>query len=351
MNVRKIGLDPGFGGVKVAEIVENRIATLTLPSVVGVGSTDTGALDLAGITRRDHMPKPFRVSFDGIEYLVGSGVSRYAKPIERMDLNRFTDSIELRALFYVALNQIIDGGVHDLVLAIGLPVEVLQDTDRATIVERDIGKWMLGEHKFVVNDHPAMVNIVKLRAKAQPLATWLDWGLNLEGKWTQGKHAVKAPALILDQGFNTLDAYGIENGEVSARYTGGENLGMRRAAEMVINSLDRQYGTDMSLHEADWLVRSAVIGKKAVTYIDGEPTDITHTVKQAIDSLASDALKFAEHKVGKASKFKVLITGGGGLALGQRWLRQYPKATIMPEPVLANARGLAKLAVRPGFLD
>jgi hypothetical protein len=38
------------------------------------------------------------------------------------------------------------------------------------------------------------------------------------------------------------------------------------------------------------------------------------------------------------------------LALSGRLLRRFPDATVMFEPVLANARGLAKLAVRPGFL-
>jgi len=30
--------------------------------------------------------------------------------------------------------------------------------------------------------------------------------------------------------------------------------------------------------------------------------------------------------------------------------RMFPHATVLYEPVLANARGLAKLAMRPGFL-
>ncbi|MBE7557246.1 MAG: hypothetical protein HS126_39930 [Anaerolineales bacterium] len=47
----------------------------------------------------------------------------------------------------------------------------------------------------------------------------------------------------------------------------------------------------------------------------------------------------------------MLLTGGGVLALAVRLHRLFPQATTMYEPVLANARGLAKLAARPGFLD
>ncbi|MCP4409506.1 MAG: hypothetical protein GY807_17500, partial [Gammaproteobacteria bacterium] len=49
--------------------------------------------------------------------------------------------------------------------------------------------------------------------------------------------------------------------------------------------------------------------------------------------------------------YTILLTGGGALALSETLLRQFPKATVMYEPVLANARGLAKLAARPGFLN
>ncbi|MBE7550095.1 MAG: hypothetical protein HS126_03335 [Anaerolineales bacterium] len=51
----------------------------------------------------------------------------------------------------------------------------------------------------------------------------------------------------------------------------------------------------------------------------------------------------------KSKSYHILLTGGGALAMREMLLRQFPKATVMPEPVLANARGLAKLAARPGF--
>lgn len=52
-----------------------------------------------------------------------------------------------------------------------------------------------------------------------------------------------------------------------------------------------------------------------------------------------------------AGAYTVLLTGGGSLALSQMLLRRFSRATMMYEPILANARGLAKLAIRPGFLN
>jgi hypothetical protein len=71
-----------------------------------------------------------------------------------------------------------------------------------------------------------------------------------------------------------------------------------------------------------------------------------------VQSLAADVHNFLDRTVGRSRHaYTVLLTGGGALALSSTLLRQFPTATVMYEPVLANARGLAKLAVRPGFLN
>ena len=247
MNLRKIGCDPGFGGVKVAEVRRTAdgsgdgIETHVVPSVVGVGSTEVGALNLAGVVRGKRQESPSLVAFDGVEYLVGPNVARYARPIERMDFARFTDGPELRALLYAALYQLLDGGGHQVALAMGLPVEVLQDRDQARTTERAMAKWMVGFHQFTLDGIEAQFEIVTIRAKiAQPVATWFDWGLDLQGQWCKGKDAAKAPCLVIDQGFNTLDLLVVEGGQISTRYTSGDTLGMRRAAEMAALDGDRE---------------------------------------------------------------------------------------------------------------
>jgi len=347
---RLIGLDPGFGGVKLAEVQDHDIVTSVLPSVVGVGTLDSGALSLGGVVRGRREAQPYRVGFEGVEYLVGQNVAQYARPIERMDFDRFTDGPELRALFYAALYQLLDGGGHKVALAVGLPVEILQDKARAQRVERNMSAWLVGRHQFTLDDTPAEFEIVKVRAKiAQPVATWFAWGLDLDGQWCRGAKAAKAPALVIDQGFNTLDLLVVEGGRISTRYTGGDALGMRRAAEMAAGKVLQRYGVELSLHEADDLVRRVVSGKRAEVYVEGEPVEVTPQVRQAINAAGADVVRFVERNVGKGRKFKVLLTGGGALALADRLLRQYPHAEVVEDPVLSNARGLAKLAARARF--
>jgi plasmid segregation protein ParM len=352
MKTRLIGLDPGFGGVKVAEVQAGEMHTHHVPSVVGVGTTDAGALSLAGVVRGARRGAlPHVVAFNGAEYLVGANVHRYARPIERMDMARFTEGPELRALLYVALYRLLDGGGHRLALAAGLPVEVLQDAELARATERQMAHWLTGRHRFTLDGTGVTFEVVKVRAKiAQPVATWFDWGLNLAGQWARGRVAARAPCLVVDQGFNTLDLLVVEGGRISTRYTSGDRLGMRRAAEMTARNVGQRHGVELSLHEADRLVRQVVGGKQAHTYVLGQRTEVTPLVRQAVNALAADVVRFVERNVGAGRKFQVLLTGGGALALAPRLLRQYPHAQVVDDPVQANARGLAKLAVRPGFL-
>ncbi|MCP4386727.1 MAG: hypothetical protein GY802_00400, partial [Gammaproteobacteria bacterium] len=171
------------------------------------------------------------------------------------------------------------------------------------------------------------------------------------GQWVKGANVQKAPALIIDQGYNTLDVLVVEGGRISERISEGDTLGMRRAAERLIRTVKHKHGLELELRPAAELVRAVVNGQKAETYVDGQLTDVSDEARRAIQSLETDVYNFLDRAVGKtAGAYNILLTGGGALAMSAMLLRQFPKATVMYEPVLANARGLAKLAARPGFL-
>lgn len=349
------GLDPGFNAIKIARVQGEEMMTYVLPSSVGEpnrGKKD--GLSLAGVVKPQRAGRPpFRVVFDRTEYLVGPNVSDFAEPIDRLDFDRFKDSPELRASFYAALYRILNGGAHQVALAIALPVAVVQDKSEATQVERAMQSWMLGEHLFSVDGVETVLTITTLRAKIpQPVATWFDWGLDCRGQWVRGKAAQRAPTLIIDEGFNTLDVLVVEGGQISHRISEGDTLGMRRAAERLIRSVKHSYGLELELRKANELVQAAVNGRPAETYVNGHLTDVSAEAKRAVQSLAADVHNFLDRTVGKSKEaYSILLTGGGALALSSTLLRQFPQATVMYEPVLANARGLAKLAVRPGFLS
>ncbi len=343
--ILKLGLDPGYGSIKAAIVVDDQLQSFILPSVVGVGSTDIGALGLVGFANSRRSDVPRRIVWNSDEYLVGHNVADYARPIERMDLARFVDGPELRALVYCALANLNLSGCQ-VALSIGLPVELLKNKAQAIATEKEMQGWLIGQHHFDLDGQEIALEIVKARASvAQPLGAWLDWGLSNEGKWQKGNPARTAPALIIDVGFNTLDIFAIENGRPSPRYTDGDALGMRRAAEMIA----REH-PDLGLHQADDLLQNFLANKPALVHVHGQPHLVAGLIKQSLNSLAAEVIQFVERRVGKAEKFRIILTGGGALALVQRLQRVYPHAELMPSPVLANARGLAKLALT-SFLD
>ncbi len=353
-NVLRLGWDPGYAANKLALIRAGQLETFSLPSSVGEANrSKKDGLSLGGVVRPQHRRRrPYQVAFDDLEFLVGPGVADYTEPIDRMDFDRFTDSPELRATFYAGVYRLINGGPHRLAVVVALPVEVVQDKGEAARVERGLRDWLVGQHSFSVDGVDTVITVETVRARVpQPVATWFDWGLNLEGQWPDSGTAT-APTLVIDQGFNTLDVLVVEKGRISERFSEGDTLGMRRAAERLIRTVKNKYGVTLELHTAAELVQTVVNGRPAEIHVNGQLTDIKAETRQALKALAAEVHNFLDRTAGKhAAAYKVLLTGGGAIALRETLLRQFPAATVMHEPVLANARGLAKLANRPGFLE
>jgi predicted outer membrane protein len=108
----------------------------------------------------------------------------------------------------------------------------------------------------------------------------------------------------------------------------------------------------IELHKANDLIEGVVNNQQAEVYLHGELRNVTKEAKQALAALGTDVDNYFQRSLGKAKNaYNVLLTGGGSMALANRLLTTFPKAVLMYEPVLANARGLAKMAMRPGFLS
>jgi len=174
--------------------------------------------------------------------------------------------------------------------------------------------------------------------------------MNEAGSWTRGAAGRKAPVLVIDQGFNTLDLFAVEDGRPSSRFTAGDDLGMARAAENIRTLVQARHGVSLSLHGADARLQQHLAGDSTSIYVHGEAVSIAAECEQALNSLAADVLNFIRERIkADAGRFRIILTGGGALALHSRITRQYPHAEMANQPQIANARGLAKLAVS-GFL-
>ncbi len=338
-----LGLDPGFGGFKVVESSADGHRSVHLPSVVGVGDTETGLLSLGALGSRRTGNQPLCVAWDGAHYLAGHRVASFARPIERMDFLRLSDGPELRALTYAAVGSLLGSGEHTVCLMLGFPVEVMAERERATATLKALREWLLGEHRFSLDGRASAIQVREVKAMAQPAGAFFAWGLNDAGHWQRSASDLKAPVGICDIGFNTLDLFAVEGGQVTARFTGGDTLGLRRAAELLGSQVRREYGVALSLHEADALLGD----KRAQLYTPVGLADLQAAARQALDATTGEILGFVESRWGQGRQFAYLLfTGGGAEALRPELTRLYPHGLVLPDPVTANALGLARYAQR-----
>jgi hypothetical protein len=341
--------DPGYGGGKVVFIGPQGLKHAIVPSIVGMGDTDIGQLGISlndddlGRQRRRRLPD--RVVIDDVTYLVGAGTERYAVPMDTMDFLRLRGGPTIRALFYDCIYRALGAGDHDAALLIGLPVEVLADGKAAGDTVGALRDWMVAEHQYSVNEEAVKVTIRELHAMAQPVGAFFAWGFDDNGRWIRSADALEADTGVLDIGFNTLDLFAVGGGELTKRYTDGDTLGMRRAAEHLIKAIGEAYGKKLSLHQADALIRDP---SPTLSTSDGR-IEIKPLVGQALSHATSGILSFVQQpdRWGDGRQFDhLLITGGGAEALRSQLQGAFPHGYILPHPVTANALGLARYARR-----
>jgi hypothetical protein len=185
---------------------------------------------------------------------------------------------------------------------------------------------------------------------AQPVGAFFDWALDLQGELARAEDEIaNASVAVLDSGFNTLDLLLVKSGRIEKRFTGGDNLGVRVAAQDIANALDARYGVKWSLVEIDQLIREYLDRGKVARTFAGQKADLAPVVKQALNSLATRTVDFVQGTWGNAKEFSyVLLAGGGALVLDAAVRRHIPHAQMLADPVQANAMGLAKYAQIPG---
>ncbi len=344
--MKYLAFDPGFGNGKLAHVGLNGLSVTVVRSIVGLGRTDIGRLSMGDIGRQRRRRLPDQVAFDGVTYLVGDGVERYATPMAGMDFLRLRDGPALRALFYDTVYHALGPGEHEAALLVGLPVEVMLDERQADATTQALRDWTVGCHQFTVDGQTVTLLVRDVRTLAQPVGAFFAWGLDDRGRWTRGKDGLRAAVGVLDIGFNTLDLFAVERAEIAARYTDGDTLGMRRAAEHLIQAVDEAHDMSLSLYEADAHIRAA----NPVLYTAQGEVDLRPLVRQALSRAASGILSFVQQPDkwgGNGRQFAhLLLAGGGAEALRIQLRDQFPRGYVLPNPVAANAIGMARYARR-----
>jgi hypothetical protein len=344
---RRLALDSGFGGFKIAEVVNEQVVYHTIPAVVAMGHlTDMGLLSVGGM-RRSHKSqvKPYQVSVAGQNFLVGANVQEHREPSSRLDYQRLANGPELQALMYTTLACQLNSGPYACSILIGLPVEVMQDRSKAQKTLYTLRSWLIGSHKFSVDGIPYSIQIDKIKAMAQPLGTYFAYGLTGSGRWNNDRIDWDAPTAVGDIGFNTVDLFGIKSGQLINRFTSGGRLGMHRASRRIIQEAS-DYRVKLSLYEADQMIRDFVAGKPVTLYHPNGSEEFSNVVKSALSNTFTEVYEFFDSHLGSSGFRYFILTGGGVVSLNNWLVEEYPTALIPADPVAANAIGLAKFAAR-----
>ena len=350
MTVRKIAIDPGFHAIKVAEVRDPGAArpdVCTVDSVVGVGSTDLGMLD-TGLTRAK-TAKPYRVQFGDV-WSTWSGRRWPATPGPSSAWT--STGWGTRPASAPACTPRCTPSSTAAIRTWPSSPACRWSCSRES---RPKKRWTpcaagwKGNTASAWTATQAHLNVLEVKVRAQPQGALFEWALNMHGQWAHPTATIKDRIAVLDLGFNTLDLFTIQDGQISKRFTGGNTSGVRRAATALADMLAAR-GLTVSLHEADAWVQACVQSprKKLETHVGGDTVNLRPLVQRALQSTTEEVLTFVERAWGNARQFQyVILTGGGALAIGDALLRQIPHATLLPDPVTANARGLARFAQRP----
>ncbi|MEA3350513.1 MAG: ParM/StbA family protein [Chloroflexota bacterium] len=315
-----------------------------VPSTVGVGSTDLGGLTLGDFSKGHRTETPHKVEWGQTSsYLVGENVAQFTRPLESLNFQRFSDGLGMRALTYTSLGLLLGSGEHTISVMMGLPVEVMENKTLLEKTKRSLRNWLEGEHAFTIDGTQTHLHVKRVATMPQPAGTFFAWGLNDHGNWARANDAFEATVAICDVGFNTLDVFTLQGGKILRRFTGGDTAGMRRAVELLLRSLETQYKVKYSLHEADDFIRK---GNPTISNVSGK-IDLTDLIVEAKNTAGDGINTFLDEHWGNGRQFEHLIfTGGGAAALKDILIEQYPIGYMMPDPVTANALGLARYGRR-----
>lgn len=348
-NVKKIGLDPGFGAFKAAYVDRgtHEYCTAKLPAVVGAGTAGPD-ISISGLDRATPQPaRPRQLIMKGQPYLVGHNVHKHARPIERLDFDRLGHGPDLEALTYAILWELLGPGKHQIELLVGLPVQIFNDADKRAETKANLAEWLLGgEHRYQVDGSWVDLDVLSVNVTAQPLGTFFHYGMDCKGNWIATDHP-HAPIAVADLGFNTLDLFVVEGAQVSPLYSQGDSLGMRRAVKILKTDIQARYGATYSFHQCDNLIQNYLHRQETLVHHNEGTSDVAQMINHGLEASFGEVAAFLNDSWGDAGSFRrVLFTGGGANVFRNELLRLYPKAIVLTNPALANAIGLAKFSMR-----
>lgn len=313
-----LSVDPGFGNIKVM----GPYGSLVLPSRVAINGH--GRVH-DGMTRGRRVP--LDISIGPHEFYVGRDAHEWGRPVESLDLDRFTGAPEMQALFYAAFTEYqaqCEGDLTELSLIVGLPLAILTgDSGQVQRMVRLVKRFFQGDHVWRSRDTEHGITVVDVSVTSQAVGSLYDFLLTGEGRMTPPKRAAHQREIgICNIGFNTVDLLVARRGSLLQRFTSGDTRGVRRLLDL--SNRDGLW----SLGEMDAQLRS-----RSLDTTTSLPMWASE-VRGCIENAWGDTFR----------RFAAVVCVGGGSQLLRRELSTYfgDKFQIPEDPILSTAKGLYK---------
>lgn len=319
-NTIPLGIDAGNGAFKIFGRPGGQ-------QVLSQVATDGGQRVISTLGLRKQNP-PLQVVNGHGAFYVGAGAHDYGRPVENLDVDRFSGTPEMAALLHGSLTHYqASYGLFDAPLTIvtGLPNELLTG-EVALENSETVKRWIKGTHTWLADGQEYKAQITEVKVASQTTGGLFDYLLNDQGRFIpERKKALTGEAGIISVGFGTVELMVVRNRTPVQRFTTGTASGVRRLLELV------NQGRLYSLGEMDLLLR-------------GNQLDL------------GTALPIWEREVGRVisdqwgSQWKrfsvVLAAGGGTLLLRDSLIHRFGAKIWFPDdPVLSISRGLYKMVL------
>jgi hypothetical protein len=320
-NMKELGLDLGFGNVK---IFDNRGSTVHASHLAAPG------IDYDADEGQDN--NTAMIEFSGVRYAVGEYAFAKGSEIAGLGMARLLGSTEVRAITYAALGSHFAkyGRPRDgLSVYVGLPAELLTKAEKTATTEAVTG-WLTGRHEWCQDGKPVWAVVDSVTVRSQAAGAMYDMVHTKDGGQTKDAQYATGNIGIISIGYNTVELSGMLLGKASDAMMASDTYGVRRLLE----SYNSRGIFKLSMLDAQ--LRS--------NQLNGDFSSI----KQA---WSDRVLGFADTIWGKNTHaLKRVIAVGGGVQYARPGLeKMFGDRLWVPENhIFAISRGLYKQAVADG---
>lgn len=313
--MRNVGLDLGYGGVKVYEPgKETQIASF-------IGTVNDYSEPSA---------ETCIVSFGGISLMVGRDVYSAGTEQPSLSPDRWLGGNEALAAFFAGMGTHFKGNKQKdpLSLYVGLPASLTSVSVRAE-TQAKVSGWLVGEHFWEYNGKRMSVIVENVMVRSQASGAIFDLIHTLNGDFSKDVEYLDRGVGIASIGFNTVELSGGING--------------RPAANMMISSASGIQA----------LLQQCATNKRAgIAYLDSQlrSGDFGDVYEANRARWAKSIIGMMETKWSLLDSLKRVMVVGGGAQYAEPELRARfgDRLYIPTSPIFSVSRGLYKMAVVDG---